>query len=88
MWRCFGALIVLTLVGAVAHAGSKQDIADCSDWWRSDAIEVCTRALKSSNLNEGEQAGLYASRAMAHEREGRHAEAAADLGSGDRPRTL
>ena len=45
MGRCSGALIILTLVGAVAHAGSKQDIADCPDWWRSDAIDVCTRAL-------------------------------------------
>ena len=32
MGRCSGALVILTLVGAVAQAGSKQDIADCLDW--------------------------------------------------------
>ena len=79
MGRCFGALIILTLVGAVAHAGSKQDIADCPDWWRSDAIEICTRALKSSKVTDGERAGMYASRARAYAREGRHAEAVVDL---------
>ena len=81
MWRCFSALIVLTLVGLVAHAGSKKDSEKCWDGADSDMerIEACTRALKSSNLNEGERAGLYASRAMAYEREGRHAEAVADL---------
>ena len=81
MWRCFGALIILTLVGVVAHAGSKKDSEKCWDGAGSDTetIEVCTRALKSSNLTKGERAQLYASRAMAYERELRHAEAVADL---------
>ncbi len=77
----FGALIVLLLFEPSAHAGSRKDLEKCWDGADSDTerIEACTRAMKSSNLNEGERAELYASRARAYEREGRHAEAVADL---------
>ena len=84
MGRCFGALIILTLVGAVAHAGSKQDITDCSDWSAAkisevERIEVCTRALKASKMTKEERAGMHFSRAQAYAWESRHAEAVADL---------
>ena len=82
MGRCSGALVILTLVGAVAQAGSKQDIADCLDWSGgrdAERIDVCTRALTASKVTDGERAGMYASRAHAYAREFRHAEAVADL---------
>ena len=73
-------MIVLLFFEPSAHAGSKK-AEKCWDGAGSDTetIEVCTRALKSSNLTKGERAQLYASRAMAYERELRHAEAVADL---------
>ena len=85
MWRCFGALIILTLVDAVAHAGSKQDITDCRGGSEAkissevERIEVCTRALKASKLTKEERARMHHSRATAYMRESRHAEAVADL---------
>ena len=85
MWRCFCALIILTLVGAVTHAGSEQDITDCRGGPEAtissevETIEVCTRALKASKLTKQDRARLHHSRATAYMRESRHAEAVADL---------
>ena len=85
MGRCFGALIFLTLVGALAQAGGKQDTTDC--WGGSEAkisseverIEVCTRVLKASKLSKQERARMHFSRAEVYTRESRFAEAVADL---------